>query len=137
MGNAHLAGRWQPWRCHLSCCFCVSCEATVSMPSLCLRAPISSFDLDLHLWTTNNCVSKPVYHKVQTVMGVSRATKVHLRWARQYGHCAELKRFFLVTISKEPVSFPWDLKRSQIGHSRFLSQVSQLSTLPSGIGNSE
>lgn len=46
-------------------------------------APTSSFDLDLHLLTTNNCVLKPVYRKVQNVMGVSRATGVHLLQAQK------------------------------------------------------
>lgn len=101
MGNAHLAGRQLLWRCHCSCCPCVYCEATVNVPSLAwaYRAPTSRFHFDLHLLTTNNCVSKPVYQKVQTVMGVSRATGVRLLQAQQYEYCAELKIRFLITKS--------------------------------------
>lgn len=46
--------------------------------TLITRELIGHQHLALILTFTVNCVPKPVYNKVQTVMGVSRATGVHL-----------------------------------------------------------
>lgn len=118
MGNAHLAWRQQPWKCHFSRCLCIFCEATASVASL-----------------QTALVSKPVYHKVQTVMGVSGQLESTYFRRRQCGYCGEQKSF-PYHISWESVSFPWELRRSQISHSKFHFPVSQLSSFPSDTGNS-
>lgn len=65
------------------------------------RPSTSSFDLDLCLFTTNNCVSKPVYlFKAWTVVGVSGQLESTYFRCRQCGCCAELKSHLHIASAK-------------------------------------
>lgn len=99
------------------------------------RALTSCLDLDFHLLTTNNCVSKPVYHKVQTVMGVSRATGVHLLQVQTIWVLSRTKKS--LPHHNQQRLCELSFKRSQVVHRKFLSPVSQLNTLLLDAGNSE
>lgn len=83
------------------------------------KALTSSFDLDLHLLTMNKRVRKPVYHKAEPAVGVSRAARVQVLWAQTAGVLCATRSCFFVTITNLPVSIPWEFRRSQIAHSKW------------------